>query len=494
MQAEMDSFAQNDVWDLVELPPGRKLVGSKWVFKKKVGADGKVERFKARLVAQGFTQKYGDDYDETFCPVVRLESLRMMLALAVQHDLELHQVDVTTAFLNGTLEEEVFMKQPEGFVVPGSEELVCRLKKSIYGLKQSPRCWNLALDSKLKEIGFSQSSHDPCIYHRNERGNMLIVGVYVDDIILAGNESSIQRVKAALASAFDIKDLGKLNYFLGIKIERNLNNSIWIGQPAYIENLLVTLGMQDCKPVKTPVSAGNKLVKATEQDECIDQRQYQSAVGSLMYLAVSTRPDISYSVGSLARFNSKPTKEHWVALKRVLRYLKGTKDLGILYSKAEKDSCIGYTDADWAGDQDDRKSISGYVFLLSGGAISWESQKQRCVALSTAEAEYVAMSTATQEAIWLRQLIAEITSSEETPILVYEDNQSAIAIARNPQFHGRTKHIDIRHHYVREEISKGTVTIQYCPSCDMAADILTKGLGSDPFSKLRLITSLTNNV
>ena len=323
---------------------------------------------------------------------------------------------------------------------------------------------------------------------------MLIVGVYVDDIILAGNESSIQRVKAALASAFDIKDLGKLNYFLGIKIERNSNNSIWIGQPAYIENLLVTLGMQDCKPVKTPVSAGNKLIKATEQDECIDQRQYQSAVGSLMYLAVSTRPDISYSIGSLARFNSKPTKEHWVALKRVLRYLKGTKDLGILYSKAEKDSCIGYTDADWAGDQDDRRSISGYVFLLSGGAISWKSQKQRCVALSTAEAEYVAMSTATQEAIWLRQLIAEITSSEETPILVYEDNQSAIAIARNPQFHGRTKHIDIRHHYVREEISKGTVTIQYCPSCDMAADILTKGLGSDSFSKLRLKTGLTNNV
>ena len=211
----------------------------------------------------------------------------------------------------------------------------------------------MAIDSKLKEIDFSQSSHDHCIYYRNERGNMLIVGVYVDDIILAGNESSIQRVKAALASAFDIKDLGKLNYFLGIKIERNSNNSIWIGQPAYIENLLVTLGMQDCKPVKTPVSAGNKLVKATEQDECIDQRQYQSAVGSLMYLAVSTRPDISYSVGSLARFNSKPTKEHWVALKRVLRYLKGTKDLEILYSKSEKDSCIGYTDADWAGDQDD---------------------------------------------------------------------------------------------------------------------------------------------
>ena len=495
MKAELNSLAQNDVWDLVPLPPGKKTVGSKWVFKKKTGADGKVERFKARLVAQGFTQRYGDDYDETFCPVVRFESLRAVLALAVKNGLKLHQVDVTTAFLNGSLEEEVYMKQPEGFIEPGSENLVCRLKKSIYGLKQSPRCWNLALDSKLKEIGLSQSSHDPCIYYKNEKGNMLVVCVYVDDIILAGQqEGSIQQVKVALASAFDIKDLGRLNYFLGIKIEQKSDNSIWIGQPAYIEKLLTTHGMQNCKPVNTPVSIGNKLVKANEEDEPVNQRQYQSAVGSLMYLAVSTRPDISYAVSSLARFSCKPTNEHWTALKRLLRYLKGTTNLGILYSNTGMDKCIGYTDADWAGDQDDRKSTSGYIFLLCGGAISWKSQKQKCVALSTAEAEYIAMSTATQEAIWLRQLIAEVSNSSKSPTLMFEDNQSAIAMARNPQFHGRAKHIEIKHHYVREQLSKGTVTLQYCPSHDMVADILTKGLGNASFSKLRRKSGVMDNV
>ena len=345
--AMQNSLAQNDVWDLVPLPAGKKTVGCKWVFKKKTEADGKVERFKAPLVAQGFTQKYGDDYDETFHPVVRFESQRAVLVLAVSKGLKLHQVDVTTAFLNGSFEEEVYIKQPKGFIEPGSENLVCRLKKSIYGLKQSPRCWNLALDSKWKEIGLSQSSHDPCIYYKSEKGNMLVVCVYVDDIILAGQqEGSIQQVKAALASAFDIKDLGRLNYFLEIKIEQKSGNSIWIGQPAYIEKLLTTHGMQNCKPVKTPVSIGNKLVKANKEDEPVNQRQYQSAVGSLMYLAVSTRTDISYAVSSLARFSCKPTNEHWTALKRLLRYLKGTTNLGILYSNTEMDKCIGYTDAD----------------------------------------------------------------------------------------------------------------------------------------------------
>ncbi len=253
------------------------------------------------------------------------------------------------------------------------------------------------------------------------------------------------------------------------------------------------LGMTNCKPVKTPVSNGSKLVKANDDEQPVHQEQYQSAVGSLMYLAVSTRPDISYAVGSLARFNSKPTEKHWTALKRVLRYLKGTVNLGILYSKAKSDSCIGYTDSDYAGDTGDRKSISGYVFVFCGGAISWKSQKQRCVALSTAEAEYIAMSAATQEAVWLRQLIAEITSSEKTSILLHEDNQSAIAMAKNPQFHGRAKHIDIRHHYVREQVSKGVVTLQYCPSEDMVADIFTKGLGNDPFLKLRFQSGLVNS-
>ena len=460
----------------MKLPPGRKLVGSKWVFKKKTGSDGSVERYKARLVAQGYTQKYGTDHDETFCPVVRQESLRVLIALSVQNELKLHQVDVNTAFLNGTLEEEVFMRQLKGFEVKGKEQLVCKLKKSIYGLKQ------------LKEMEFIQSQNDPCIYYKNTGGEMFYVGVYVDGIVLAGKtERDLEEVKRALSSKFDIKDLGELSYFLGVKVDQREQDSIWIGQPAYTRNLLTMFGMQDCKPVSTPVSSSSKLIKATDKDEGVDQKEYQSAIGSLMYLSVSTRLDIPYAVSSLARFTSKPTNEHWTALKRLLRYLKGTLNLGILYTKDEKRSCIGYTDADWAGDINDRKSTSGYVFLLCGGAISWKSQKQRYVALSTAESEYVAMASAAQESVWLRQLITELTDSSatESPTLIYVDNQSAIAMTRNPQFHGRAKHIDIKNHFIREQVAQGTIILEYCPTTEMVADILTKGLSRESFCKLR---------
>ena len=487
MDAEMKSLADNDVWDLVPLPKGRKTVGSKWVYKVKTGEDGEIQRYKARLVAQGYTQRFGTDYDETFCPVIRQESLRVLIAQSVQYGLDLHQMDVTTAFLNGTLEEEVFMQQPEGYEVKGEEKLVCRLKKSIYGLKQSPRCWNIALDSFLKEMGFSQSINDPCIYHKDENGEMFIMGVYVDDIILAGkSESAIQKVKDDLSRKFDTKDLGKLSYFLGMKIELNKDNgSVWIGQRGYTESILKKFGMEECKPVGTPVDVSSKLTCATADDDCIDQQRYQSAIGSLMYLSVSTRPDISYAVSSLARFSSKPSKEHWTALKRLLRYLKGSTNYGIRYTKEGTNECIGFSDADWAGDTNDRKSTSGYVFMLSGGAVSWCSKKQKCVALSTAEAEYIALSSAVQETIWLRQLISELGSAPQTPTVIYEDNQAAIAMTKNPQFHGRAKHIDIKHHFVREQVAKGNVQLQYCPTSEMTADILTKGLSRDNFEKLR---------
>lgn len=487
METEMRSLRENEVWELVKLPPGRKTVGSKWVYKQKTGPDGSVERFKARLVAQGYTQQYGTDYDETFCPVVRQESLRVLLALSVQHGLKLHQVDVTTAFLNGALEEEVFMRQPEGFEIKGKKHLVCKLKKSIYGLKQSPRCWNVALDTHLKEMGFTQSNNDPCIYHKNTGGDMLLMGVYVDDIILAGKkESDLEQVKTALGKKFDIKDLGQLSYFLGVKVKQQRNGAIWIGQPTYTKNILSEFGMQDCKPVSTPVSVEAKLTKATDDENCIDQKKYQSAIGSLMYLSVSTRPDISYAVSSLARFSSKPTQRHWVALKRLLRYLKGTTKHGILYKREGPSACIGFSDADWAGDTNDRKSTSGYMFMINGGAISWKSQKQRCVALSTAEAEYVAMASAAQESVWLRQLIAELTNASKPSTLIYEDNQSAIAMTKNPQFHGRAKHIDIKHHFIREQVAQGVITLEYCPTTEMTADILTKGLSRETFCKLRV--------
>lgn len=321
METEMTSLRENHVWDLVKLPAGKRTVGSKWVYKVKTGADGSAQRYKARLVAQGFTQQYGTDFDETFCPVVRQESLRLLMAMSVKHGLSLHQVDVTTAFLNGTLEDEVYMQQPKGFECLGKEEFVCKLNKSIYGLKQSPRCWNSTLDSYLKELQFTQTASDPCIYYRKTENDMMFIGVYVDDLILAAkSEKQLKQVKESLSNKFDIKDLGELKYFLGMKVEQNKESgSMWIGQPAYTENLLKRLGMQDSKPTSTPVEVSSKLQPATSQAEPVNQTEYQSAIGGLMYLAVSTRPDIAFAVNNLARFNSKPQKEHWIALKRILR-------------------------------------------------------------------------------------------------------------------------------------------------------------------------------
>ena len=493
MEQEMKSLKENEVWELVELPKDRKTVGCRWVYKLKSGPDGSIDRYKARLVAQGFSQKYGTDYDETFCPVVRLESLRTMIALAVQHGLKLHQVDVTTAFLNGKLEEEVYMRQPEGFVAKGQERLVCKLKKSIYGLKQSPRCWNAALDKQLKDMGFVQSASDPCVY-KDSGGEMFLIGVYVDDIILAGKtDKKINEVKRALGAKFNIKDMGKLHYFLGMNIlQDEKTGNIWIGQPAYVESILKKFGMNNSKPVSTPIDPNTKLIKATDDEQIIDQQLYQSAIGSLLYLSGGTRPDITFSVSNLAKFSAKPSKHHWTAIKRVMRYLKGTINFGILYTKQKSKNFIAYSDADWAGDLDDRKSTSGYLFQIGGGAVSWRSKKQSSVALSTAEAEYIALASTAQEAVWLRQLTTELGSDSTEAITIFEDNQAAISMSKNPQYHGRAKHISIKYHFIREQVNDGRVTLKYCPTQDMIADMLTKGLHRDQFTKLRKMSGIVS--
>ena len=486
MDKEMKSLKDNQVWELTTLPPGRKAIGSKWVYKVKTGGDGSVERYKARLVAQGFNQHQGADYDETFCPVVRMESLRTLVALSTQHDLELHHIDVTTAFLNGVLEEEVFMKQPKGYIRPEEEHLVCKLDKSIYGLKQSPRCWNAVLDAHLKKMKFKQLKSDPCIYKSDVGGDTFFIGVYVDDIVLTGkNEAGIQEVKKMLASRFDIKDLGRLTYFLGMSVIQDQDNhTTWMGQPAYIKKLLEKQKMSDSKPVSTPVDPGSHLLKTTEDEEALEQQSYQSLVGSLMYLSICTRPDLAYAVNTLARFSSKPNASHWTAAKRVLRYLRGTVNYGIMFTKSESGELLGYSDADWAGDKEDRRSTSGYLFQMAGGPISWKSRKQESVALSTAEAEYIALSSAAQETVWIRRLVTELGDKPEGPTTLMEDNQSAIAMAKNPQFHGRAKHIDIRHHFIRERVNGGDIKLVYCPTGDMLADMLTKGLNQHQLKNL----------
>ena len=415
MEREMESLWSNDVWELVEPPSNQRVVGSKWVFKRKVNEDGTIERYKARLVAQGHTQKFGLDYEETFSPVVRFESIRSVAALAAEHQLKLHQMDVSTAFLHGELAEEVYMRQPEGFIEHGKDNFVCRLKRSIYGLKQSPRCWNTALDSQLKEMGFEQSKSDPCLYVKyDSEGARFLVAVYVDDLVLGGkSETELKFVKESLSQRFEMKDLGPLHSFLGVKIVQDeASGSVWMGQPLYTEKLLMKHGMAECKAMSTPANPDVKLVPCTNPDDVCDQQAYQAIIGSLLYLSTKTRPDIAYAVGYVARFSAKPTKEHWTAVKRVLRYLKGTSKFGLLYKGKSSSNMIGYSDADWAGDIGDRRSTSGYVFLLGGAAISWKSSKHTCVALSTSEAEYIALSAASQEAVWLQQLYSDLLNEK----------------------------------------------------------------------------------
>ena len=486
MQAEIESLHRNKVWNLIAPPKDRKIINCKWVFKRKRGENGTVERYKARLVACGYTQRQGLDYEETFSPVVRFESVRCVLALAAHFKMKLHQMDVKTAFLNGELTEEVYMSQPEGFKEKGKENYVCQLKRSIYGLKQSPRCWNATLDMQLKSMGFAQTKGDPCLYVSID-GDPVIIAVYVDDILIAAvTDEKISEVKAAIAERFDVKDMGELSYFLGIKVVQDPTAStIWIGQPNYIESLISDFDMTNAKCCNTPINVGEKLSKATEESIRADPEKYQSAVGRLLYLSTTTRPDIAFAVSSVAKYTSDPTVQHWKAVKHIIRYLIGTVGYGLMFRKKETAETEGYSDADWAGDIDDRKSTSGYLFKLSGASISWRSRKQSCVALSTAEAEYISLATAGQEAIWLSRLITELKRGTEKPVTLYEDNQAAICLSKNPQFHGRSKHIAIKYHFIRDEVQKGSLTVPYCKTEEMAADMMTKGLYSDRFSKLR---------
>ena len=309
-----------------------------------------------------------------------------------------------------------------------------------------------------------------------------MIAVYVDDIILAGiSDKRMREVKDTIAAKFMVKDLGELHHFLGVKVIQNRkSNSIWIGQETYVRELLKEFKMEESKSVSTPTQFGSNLVI------------YQSADGSLLYLSTRTRPDISYAVSSVARFTSKPTKQHWMAVKRIFRYLNGTISLGLLYSKDKGKECTGYSDADWAGDLNDRKSTSGFVFKLSGAAISWRSKKQSCVALSTAEAEYIALASAAQESVWLQELLSSIKEPRAKPPTISEDNKSAICLAKNPPYHGRAKHIDIKHHFIRQRVQAGNIKLEFCKSENMVVDMVTKGLNMVQFAKLRDMVGLKN--
>jgi transposase InsO family protein len=483
--SELKSLLKNETYDVVTIPTDQHVIGCKWVFKRKLNEFGEVSRYKARLVALGYRQIEGIDYDQTFSPVVRIASLRLLIALAAHHGLSLHQFDVVTAFLNGDLKENVYMKQIPGLVLPTG--MCLKLKKSLYGLKQSPRTWNETIGSYLLSKGFLKSAADSCIYlYKHDDKSFTILGLYVDDIPCAVKPCNLNWLTKLLQDKFETEYIGILRFIIGVQVEYDIHSkTVFLHQTKFAREILKEFKMESSHPAATPLVVGSCLSKVGGAD-CGDPRAYRSIIGKVMYLMTCTRPDLAAAVSLLSRYLSDPKEEHWIGVKRLLRYLCGTVSLGLLFNAEHgMDKLVGYSDADYASDKDSRKSVTGYVFILGNCVISWASKKQATVALSTAESEYMALSATAQEAIWLIRSIKEMKHDIELPVVLKEDNKACISIAYNPVQHSRTKHIDVRYHYIREQVEGGTFTVEYCPTKDMLADMLTKALPKDQFKKLR---------
>lgn len=472
MNEEYESLVKNRTWILVDPPGDQKVIDNRWVFKLKRNPDESIDRYKARLVVRGFTQEYGVDYHETFSPVVKFTSIRAILALAASKQMKLQQFDVKTAFLNGELEENVYMRQPVGY--DDGSERVCKLSKSLYGLKQASRCWNKKFGSFISKFNFVASESDPCVFVCNEKNGLMLLAIYVDDgLIAAENEKAISPVIELLRREFEVK-VFELKCFLGLEIEQRSDGSIHVNQQAYARRVINRFGMAECNAVSTP-SDNTQNLGDFKADEEISY-PYREAVGSLMFLAIATRPDISFAVGNASRHMEKPAMAHVNAIKRILKYIKGTMDVGIWFENCNNLDLCGYSDADYAGDVETRRSTSGYVFMLGNGIISWGSERQKSVALSTTESEYMAAAHAVKELVWLHRLLSEILLTNLDRPTFFMDNQSAIRLVKNPEFHKRTKHIDIRYHFIREKYADGIFNLQYVATDEQVADVMTKAL------------------
>jgi hypothetical protein len=461
-------------------------VGCKWVYKIKNRADGSVERYKARLVTKGFAQEYGIDYEETFAPVARLTFVRSLLAVATVRHWQLFQMDVKNAFLNDDLTEEVYMHPPPGYHHPPHK--VCRLRRALYGLKQAPRAWFAKFSSVVAQQGFVSSSYDSGLFLRTTNNGTILILLYVDDMIITGDDiSGIRALQSFLSQNFEMKDLGTLSYFLGLEVTSS-TDGYYLSQAKYASDLLSRVGLTDSKTTSSPLETNVKLL-ATDGEPLSDATLYRQLVGSLIYLTV-TRPDIAYVVHLVSQFMSAPRSTHYATVLRILRYVKGTMFHGLHFSSHSSLELWAYSDADWAGDPTDRRSTTGYCFLLRTSLISWRSKKQSVVARSSTEAEYRAFADTTSELLWLRWLLSDMGVPQSTSSPIHCDNRSAIQIAHNDVFHERTKHIEIDCHFIRHHLQHGILHLHSVISADQLADIFTKshppGRLNDLISKLKL--------
>ncbi|KAL5863382.1 hypothetical protein ACOSQ3_000896 [Xanthoceras sorbifolium] len=496
MQEEMKSLHENHTFDLVKLPQGRKALKNKWVYKIKSEEGNSQPRYKARLVVKGFGQKKGVDFEEIFSPVVKMSSIRVVLGLAASLNLEVEQLDVKTAFLHGDLDEEIYMEQPEGFQVKGKEKSVCRLKKSLYGLKQAPRQWYKKFDSFMEKNEYNRTTADHCVFIKKfSDGDFIILLLYVDDMLIVGQDiGKINKLKKELSKSFAMKDLGPAKQILGMRITRNRQNRrIWLSQERYVEKVLERFNMSKAKSVSSPLASHFKLnasqcPSSKEEKSEMSKVPYASVVGSLMYAMVCTRPDIAHAVGVVSRFLSNPGKEHWTAVKWILRYLRGTSSHCLCFGNC-KPVLEGYTDSDMAGDMDTRKSISGYLITFAGGAVSWQSRLQKCIALSTTEAEYIAITEGCKEMLWMEKFLQELDQKQESYVL-YCDSQSAIHLSKNQTFHSRSKHIDIRYHWIRDVLENKLLQVEKIHTNDNGADMMTKNLPREKLAICREIAGM----
>jgi hypothetical protein len=482
MQDEFSALITNNTWQLVPRPSNTNIVSGKWVFRQKFNSDGSLSRYKARWVCRGYSQQHGIDYDETFSPVVKSSTIRTVLSIAVSSAWPIHQLDVKNAFLHGSIQETVYCQQPLGFEDKNKPDHVCLLQKSLYGLKQAPRAWFQRFSSFIQTIGFVPSLSDTSlfIYHRNNDVSYLLL--YVDDIILtASSQPFLDHIITLLRSEFSMTDLGLLHHFLGISVVRD-SSGLFLSQRQFILDLLNRAGMLDCQPSRTPIDTSLKL--SADGEPFSDATLYRSLTGALQYLTF-TRPEISFAVQQACLYMHDPRIPHYNHVKRILRYLKGTLDHGLHINHSSPTTLIAYSDADWAGCPDTRRSTSGYCVFLGNNLISWSSKRQVTVSRSSAEAEYRAVAHAVAETVWLRQLLSELRRPIEQATVVYCDNISAIYMSGNPVQHRRTKHIEIDIHFVREKVTLGQVRVLHVPSTAQFADIFTKGLATQPFTDIR---------
>ncbi|KAJ9551554.1 hypothetical protein OSB04_015599 [Centaurea solstitialis] len=481
MQEELNQFERLGVWRLVPRPANKTIIDLKWIFKNKKDEDGIVTRNKARLVAKGFKQQAGIDYDETFAPVARIEAIRIFLAYAAHKNFTVYQMDVKTAFLNGELKEEVYVSQPEGFVDRTKPNHVYILDKALYGLKQAPRAWYDHLSNALLDNGFYKGKIDPTLFIKTEGDDILLVQIYVDDIIFGSTNSDMCTwFSDLMTTRFEMSMLRELSFFLGLQVLQK-PDGILINQSKYIRDLLKRFHMDTSSVAKTPMASGT-LIGADPKGKPVDQKTYRAIIGSLLYLTAS-RPDIMFATCFCARFQANPKESHMMAVKRILRYLKGTPNRGLWYPKESGFELVAFSDADHGGCQLDRKSTSGHVQFLGDKLVSWGSKKQHCVSTSTAEAEYVAAASCCSQVLWMRTQLRD-HGYNFNHIPIYCDSKSAIAITCNPVQHTRTKHIDIRYHFIKDHVERGTIELYFVNTEYQLADLFTKPLDEKRFNFL----------